>query len=344
VAGGNDDRVVDWRHWLRQVWAIEPIAAAIEVASPSLARRVQEVCHGRNLSVRQVRRVVLSVVRYLIRATSRPTPFGLFAGVAPARFDRELHVRFGGQHHAAARVDAEWLADAINRLEACSELRRRLPVVLHNLAFVHDGRLVVGCQRQPGVSNGSAPAEVSVRCTRAVDTVRQAARSPIVFADLVDKLSAEFPKTPQQVIETMLAELVTQRLLITSLRPPMTATNPLAVVLDELAAVDGAEIPEIAELVQQLKNIHGDLSRHNEALSPTDQRDLRITVAEKMNRVVASERPVAVDLRVEGTVVLPHAVAREAEAAADVLACLTPHPSGVVSSCLCWWWGADWVG
>lgn len=329
IAGDDDDQVVEHlRHWLRQVWAIEPVAAAIEVASPSLARRVHEVCHGRTLPARQVRRAVLSVVRYLLRATNRPTPFGLFAGVAPARFGRELHARFGDQHHGTARVDAEWLPEMINRLEACSELRRRLPVVVHNLAFVRDGRLVVGCQRQPGDSNATAPAEVSVRCTRAVDTVRQAARSPIAFADLIDKLSAEFPETPQRVIETMLAELVTQRLLITSLHPPMTATHPLDHVLDELAAVDAAKISEIAELVQQLRNIHGDLSRHNQALSPADQRDLRISLAEKMNRVVASEQPVSIDLRVDSTVILPHAVAREAEAAADALVRLTPHPSG----------------
>lgn len=328
LTGCNDDQVAGWCRWLRQVWAIESIAESIEVASPSLARRVHEVCHGRALPERQVRRAVLSVVRYLIRATSRPTPFGLFAGVAPARFDRELHVSFGREHHAAARVDAEWLADAITRLEACAELRRRLPVVLHNLAFVRDGRLVVSCQRHPDGTHGTAAAEVSVRCTRAVNTVCQAAGAPIVFADLVDKVGAEFPTTPQHVIETTLAELVAQGLLITSLRPPMTATRPLTHVLDELAAVDAVEIPEMTELIQRLQDIDSGLSQHNDALCPTEQRTLRSTLAEKMNRVVASERPVGVDLRVDGAVVLPEAVALEAEAVADLLVHLTPHPRG----------------
>ena len=328
ATGDNDDHVAAWRHWLRQVWTIEPVAAAIEVASPSLTRRVHEVCQDRALPARQLRRAVLSVVRYLLRATSRPTPFGLFAGVAPARFGRDLHVHVGEQHHATARVDAAWLTEVITRLEACSELRRRIPVVLHDLAFVRDGRLVVSCQRQPGEANATAPAEVSVRCTRAVETARQAARSPIVVADLVDKLGAEFPATPQHVIETMLAELITQRLLITSLSPPMTATNPLAHVLDELAAVGADEIGEVAEPVQQLRTIHDDLARHNQAHSPPSQRALRTTAAATMNRLAASERPVSVDLRVDGTVVLPHSVAREAETAADALARLTPHPSG----------------
>jgi hypothetical protein len=219
LTGSTSEHVAQWRRWLQQVWASEAIAAAIEVASPVLARRVREVCDGREERARQVRRAVASVVRYLLRTTSRATPFGLFAGVAPARFGSDLVVRHGEDHHAMARVDAVWLADAITRLEGCPELRRQLPVMVDDLAFIRDGRMVVGCQQQPVASSQPAPAEVSVRHTRAVETVIQAARSPIRVSELAGKLRADFPKTPEPVIEGMLAELVAQRFLVTSLRP-----------------------------------------------------------------------------------------------------------------------------
>lgn len=147
LTGSTSEHVAQWVRWLDQVWAQDAIAAAVEVASPVLARRVREVCAGHERRAHQVRRAVVSVVRYLLRMTSRATPFGLFAGVAPARFGSELAVRFGEDHHAVARVEAEWLADMITRLETCSELRSRLPVVLNNLSFVRDGRLVVDCQQ-----------------------------------------------------------------------------------------------------------------------------------------------------------------------------------------------------
>ncbi|MGH3754899.1 MAG: lantibiotic dehydratase [Pseudonocardiaceae bacterium] len=223
----------------------------------------------------------------MLRATSRPTPFGLFAGVAPARFGRATHIRFGEQHQATARVDSEWLAAVITRLETCSELRRRLPVVLNNLAFVRDGRVVVGCQQQAGASSSTAPAEVSVRHTEAVETVMQAARSPILMADLVDKLRADFPTTSAPVIERMLAELV-----------------------------------------GQLRDTHPDLSRHTRARMPTTERDLRTAVANRMDGISVSARPLGVDLRVGCELVLPQVVAREAEAAAEVLTRLAPYPSG----------------
>ncbi|MGH3930564.1 MAG: lantibiotic dehydratase family protein, partial [Pseudonocardiaceae bacterium] len=325
----TSEHVARWRCWLQQVWAQDMVTAAVEVASPVLARRIDEVCAGHEQRVGQVRRTVVSMMRYLLRMTSRATPFGLFAGVAPARFGLELQLRYGEKHHGVARVDTEWLVGAITRLEWCPELRCRLPVVLNNLAFVRDGRLVVGCQRQPTRSGQTEPAEVSVRHTRAVEAVIQAAGSPIRVGDLVSKLTAEFPGTPEPVIERMLTELVSQRILVTSLRPPMTATDPLGYVVEELAAVGADAVPQVAKLVRDLREIHLDLSRRNRVSSPTERGEHRSVAAARMAAIYTSERPVTVDLRVDCALVLPDAVAREAEAAAAALARLSPCPVGV---------------
>lgn len=329
LTDSTSEHVAQWRCWLEQVWAQDAIAAAVEVASPVLARSVREVCAGRHHEARRVRGMVVSVARYLLRMTGRATPFGLFAGVAPARFGSGPVVRYGDGHHAVTRVDMEWLASVITRLETCLELRRRLPVVLNNLAFVRDGRLVVGCQQQPAGSGRTDPAQVSVRHTRAVETIMQAARTPIRVGELVDKLMAEFSATPTPVMEGMLAELVAQRILITSLRPPMTATDPLAHVIKELAAVGADAEPQVADLFHKLRDIHLDLSGHNRASSPTEGRERRSTASVRMSAISTSERPITVDLRVDCALVLPQAVAREAETAATALARLTPHPGGV---------------
>jgi hypothetical protein len=44
--------------------------------------------------------VVESVIRYVLRLTSRATPFGLFAGVAPLRIGSTASVRWDERHHA----------------------------------------------------------------------------------------------------------------------------------------------------------------------------------------------------------------------------------------------------
>jgi hypothetical protein len=327
----TDEHLLQWREWLRQVWACESFTAAVEVASPALARHVEQVCDDHRPQSRQVRRVVMSVMRYLVRARSRATPFGLFAGVAPARFGPRLAVSYGKQHQAIARIDTEWLTSVIERLEASDELRHRLQVVLNDVAFVRDGRLVVGCQRQVGASGGSTVAEVSVRLTKAVEIVTRLAAAPIRVGDLVDKLTAEFPETRTAMIEDMVAELVARHMLVSSLRPPMTVTDPLKHVIEHVTAIGADALPPVADLVTELRDIQIDLSRHGRTSSPARQRDLRTAVVERMAKISASDRPVTIDLRLDCELVLPHTIVREVEAAAHTLVRLAPHPTGMAA-------------
>lgn len=321
-----EKNLTSWVDWLRQVWASDGFAASVEIASPDLARRVQEVCQGSRVRRQEVRRAVLSLIRYLLRSTSRATPFGLFSGVAPVRLGHTPAVRFGGGHRAVARVDSTWLDGVITRLEAIPELRYRLLVVRNNLAFVRDGRLVVGCW-QSGAVHGTGPAEVSVRYTEAVHTVFQAAQTPVRLGDLADKLASNFPDKPDSVINEMLTRLVEHRLLVTSLRPPMTVTDPLGHVIEALTAVQADTVQGTAGLLDELCGIHADLLHHN-ATPPLRGRSLRSHVSRRMAALCTAERPIAVDLRLDGDLVLPHAVVREAERTAEALARLGPHPHG----------------
>ncbi len=325
--GDTPVHVREWRSWLRRVWEQEALVEAIEIASPVLARRVGDVCGGQVQQPRRVRRVVESVVRYLLRMTSRATPFGLFAGVAPLRIGSTASVRWGGGHHAVARPDAAWLAELITHLEAQPEVLRRLPVMANNLGFVRGDRLVVPCQQHPGVPGGVRPGDVSVRHTRAVQAVIQAARSPITLGELIGRLAAELPGRPLAKIEAMLTELVCCRILVTSLHPPMDVTDPLGHVIGQLTAMDTGAAS--LSMVRELRAISGLLSRHDQASSPGARRALRVSVSQQMSAICDRPEPsLAVDLRVDCSVVLPQVVAREAEAAASALVRLTPQPFG----------------
>lgn len=178
VATDADGQMGRWCAWLAQVWAHEQVVEAIELASPVLAGQVGQLRAGREMTRRQVRRMVLSVARYVLRMTGRATPFGTFAGVAPLRFGTQPVVRWGGRHRAIARPDQRWLSRVVDRLQEDPVLLRRLTVVANNLCLVRDDRLVVPCQPQPG-DGVDAPAEVSLRHSRPVETVVRLARSRV---------------------------------------------------------------------------------------------------------------------------------------------------------------------
>lgn len=298
------------------------------MASPALAARVGSVCEGQRPRAGQVRSMVMSLARYLMRMRGRATPFGLFAGVAPLRFGPEVSALWTGGQHAQTRADAVWLAGVVARLESSPALLRRLPVTVNDLVFVRGERLVVPWQPHAGDPDRSASAEVSVRHSPAVHMVVRAARSPILASDLLDKLAAEFPNAPVFAADGMLAELVARGVLISSLRPSSTSADGLAHVLDRLQEVDADTLKEVAPLVEELRVIHAQV----EAIAySTDRADgpARRAAGDRMRALSDTARPpLMVDLRLGCTVVLPSQVAAEAESAAGALLRLTPNPAG----------------
>ncbi len=307
-----------WFTWLRDVWSRNETAEAVTLASPTLARRVEDILAGTVRDVKRVRRAVVSVVGYVLRQTSRPTPFGLFAGVAPVEFGPATKTRWGPKHSAFARADAEWLAEVIAGLEACPELLERLTVTVNNLRSVRGGRLVL--------SSGTACVEV--RHTPAVRAVERAALAPIRFGALVDAIAVNFPEAGSAKVRGMLTELVAQGFLVTSLRPAATVTDPLAHVIDRLREAQADEVAPVASTMRELRAVHDDLDRHNHTDLP-ERRQARASLVTRMRGLSrAANTPLAVDLRLDCDLVLPEQVAHELEAAAWALLRLTAQPGG----------------
>ncbi|MFE4176943.1 lantibiotic dehydratase [Streptomyces sp. NPDC056909] len=234
-----------WRAWLQQTWEWADFATAVEAASPDLASRVDKVCAGQSLPTPAVRRTVLSVLRYLLRARTRATPFGLFAGVAAARIGAAPAVRMGTKHRASARPDAAWTTALVDRSEEHSGLRPHLMLLTSGLVVERDGYVVIE-HRSRGTRVG-APEHVQIRVTGPVREALGSAQTPILWSDLAAKLSTSFPTAPLAAVEKLLAGLVRQRFLITSLRPAMTATDPLTTLLTHTRHLGPAEAAELHE-------------------------------------------------------------------------------------------------
>src|SRR5690606_10168049 len=99
---------------------------------------------------------------------------------------------------------------------------------------------------------------------------------------------------PPEGAERLVDQLVSQRLLVTSLRPPSTATDPLTYVADQLEAVD-ADRGGVGEQLARLRRVRDLKLRHDRApdvaASGSYRRDLGEAAA-----VAAAKPAVGVDL------------------------------------------------
>jgi thiopeptide-type bacteriocin biosynthesis protein len=306
------------RTWLRAAWALPGFADAARYASRSFAALVEAVLNEEITDAKQVRRVTLSAIRYLLRTVGRPTPFGLFAGVAPIRVGGDVQVAWGGDHRALIRADTLWLDDVVERLETLPALLPHLDVVFSDLIIDRGDRIEM--PRGPG--------RVTVRNTAVVRLVRDAAAAPISFGVLSDKIAEAFPGVPPSKIHEALGSLMAQGVLISNLRAPMTVTDPLEYLIEALDHAAAAAVAGVSAVIGDLRDIARTMRAHNAADTRTDdQARLRDTVTERMRRVsTAGRTTVAGDLHLDCRVTVPDELAGEMAHAVTALMRLTRQP------------------
>ncbi|MGI5292079.1 lantibiotic dehydratase [Nonomuraea polychroma] len=288
---------------------------ALEVSSDSLAGTLSRIEDGRPVEAAKRRRAVMATARYLLRMAGRPTPFGLLAGVALADFGDTAKIRLGRAHAKGVRPDAGWLATLLAGWERDPRVRRRLRVVANDLCVVRGDRLVLPYVRLGGVEDGGGSTkELSVRYSEPVRLAMEWAARPVPYADLLDRLRARFPRASADTIEAMTGQLVEREVLLTDLRPPLSSPDPLAYVLDRVAAVDGLE-----EEVARLREIATALTRYAECPPGKGRPAWRAAVTAMRALPPADKPPIHVDLRVDADVTLPRQVGDEAAAAAWAL-------------------------
>jgi thiopeptide-type bacteriocin biosynthesis protein len=303
--------------WVSQVWSDASRAEAITLAAPALAQAVEKALDGAARPAR-LESTARSLARYLLRMQYRATPFGLFAGPTPVTLGERALARWGDEPRAFAGADAGWLHGIITMLESNPAVLRELTVVADTTWSPKGSRITV--PYQPGTDG---PTSTSLRRTRAAEKTLALAQAPIRVRDLVEKIRADHPDTPSSTIETMVANLVGHRVLLTELRPPMTTVDALGHVVEQVERV-GADTPMPA----QLRQVHYLLQRHDRA--PTgEQAGLRARAAKMMSALIpGTDRPLVVNVRPDAEIVLPESVAREAEQALAVMARITPYPTG----------------
>jgi thiopeptide-type bacteriocin biosynthesis protein len=218
LANGEPDQ---WRTWLGAVWNLPRFAAAVAAAAPELAGQITRALSSEPIGRQRLRRLTEAVARYLLRWTTRATPFGTFAGVAPLHFGAHASLHLGENHQAVVRPDGAFIAEHTARAEQDLVVLRAADVVTNSLGYQRGGRWVLPCAH----AEGGRRSDVEVRLSGPVHTAIEVARSPIGFADLAAKIAG-----PAGVAraERLLADLVRIGVLLSALRPAMTVTDPAA--------------------------------------------------------------------------------------------------------------------
>ncbi|MFE7119400.1 lantibiotic dehydratase [Streptomyces sp. NPDC057654] len=339
---------------------------AVEVSSPSLARTADAVLAGRAVTASDLRKALRAVTRYRLRAASRPTPFGLMAGVLWGSFGDATKGELTGEVRKTARPDASWLSQRIAAWERDPAVLPGLSIVANALCFVRAGRLVLpfapdGPRLQsaaasgdsPGGSSGGSPGGSSaddgrpktrtLKYTPVVRSAVEAAARPLPYDELIQHVEADFPGAPDGAVRGLIAQLIAAEVLLTDLRPPLDATDPLAHV-KRLLPAGSVAAEQVAALATALAD-YGDTPLGDGTPAWRSVLDTASSTpsgngggrgsggidGSAAGSPTAPAHSVQVDLRLDGTVEVSREVARELELTAAALWRLSPPGPGRLS-------------
>ena len=217
------------------------VRVAIDVASADLAAALARTPPDD----RKAGRVRGKMLRYLIRMSTRPTPYGLFAGVALVEWGTATSLALASEDpRTRTRPDMGWLTDLVAALEVDPGIRQGLRLTTNSAVMLRGGRaFLMDREGQP----------VSVRVTGAVRRALELAHDPIALTVLVEKLRAAPGATPEKV-GRLLDELIRQGLLLFDLRPPLTGSDPAGHISERLAGIPAARATAdgLKDLLEQL--------------------------------------------------------------------------------------------
>jgi len=224
------------------------VRQALAMASPSLLKGLQRFQRGETKPMHQ-KRLSAGLLRYLIRMSTRPTPFGLFAGVGLGHFAERTDLCLGETaiEGFRTRPDMHWLLKLLRRMEEDKALVAQLTVRLNQTAYLAGERAMLPFADTYGTQ---ATRAISLRATSVVRKIFELAREFLPYAELQASLLEAFPRAAIEQVERVLWQLWEHGFLVSSLHPPLTDARPTEYVRKRLDALQGIE-----EIKEQLDRV-----------------------------------------------------------------------------------------
>ncbi|KIO68335.1 hypothetical protein B4064_0974 [Caldibacillus thermoamylovorans] len=259
---------------------------SILAASKSLYNKMLDFCNGKK--IKKYDYFLKAIYKYLIRMSTRPTPFGLFAGIDFGEFTEETtSIKFGANKYKKfARPDLEWIMKIVKKLE--QEQYGQLWFKINDSIFFKGERAYL--LHSTIKDTDKKVNEISVRITSPFEMTYQLAGRLIPFQKLKNELMTRFSNATEEKIEHFLKQLIKNEFLISNLRPPLTVMDQLDYLIKELKKSN------LEEWVNALTNIQEEIRKYT--MTPFGEGEkIYKDLHRKMTQLVKSKYVLQVDAK-----------------------------------------------
>jgi thiopeptide-type bacteriocin biosynthesis protein len=226
---------------------------AIYTASPALhVELLKALASGGVEPPKQAEKLALTLYKYLLRMSTRCTPYGLFAGCARGELGERTTIAFAAQAlRKQSRLDMNYVSELVQHLLAAPALKEQLRYYPNNSLYrLADKYRYVESQVK---NKRRAYTLTSVTHTPYLAALLAAAQPGSSFAHLVGLLAEIAPEASATEARAYVHQLIDSQLLVSELEPTLTGDIYLDGLPDRLQHLLPAEqLAPLHHLVQLL--------------------------------------------------------------------------------------------
>jgi len=248
------------------LFGLPPIQNAIQNASSDLAKEL-ELMFATKI---EKANVLLSFYKYLLRATTRCTPFGLFAACGVVHLNQQNNQQ-PFVYYAQSSIDNEWLANTIHQLKQNTDLLEHLSFKVNPTAFQFNGYF--RCVRT--IYNDKNQKTYSVFAIKSTDLLKQIFKkgiSMMPFQNWLQFIQSEEEESTEA--KDFLLQLIAIDFIVSDFDISLTTANDLERLAKKLPSAFEFQKTNLLTIDQDLKNLDNQWSRVNFDFNKFNQRHL----------------------------------------------------------------------
>ena len=236
VQGGS---VIFDRH-IRRLFSQPYFREAIYLTSQNLYQELSKWLNDKDFDAKREERLTLSLYKYLIRMSSRSTPYGLFAGCAMGKISEQpTSIDLDSHHHKHARLDMNALAEIIDALLQDPIIRAQIKFRPNSSLYVTDTtyRYVTYILRNKQRSYRLSSSTITPYINRIL-ALAQSGKCKAEFVKSLVELEGEF--TEEEAIDYV-EKMIALQILVSELTPGVTGSEGLSRLIRQLEHLQGTE-------------------------------------------------------------------------------------------------------
>ena len=204
----------------------------------------------------------LILQKYLIRASTRCTPFGLFSGVSKGKLSEENNLVLS-DYKKKSMVDIQWLYKIIKKVEL--EIGSNLKVKFNN-SIIYNTQTLENVWHTFYVENENLNGKTIINNTKAISKIKLICKNQFIsINEIIEKLQETYTSLSYEYLYKFMMTLLSREFIVSDLRPNLLITNQFEFLLKKIKQYNLN-----SQLTSQLFNINELLNEYNTVSSIND--------------------------------------------------------------------------